>query len=418
MKRKFALLKTMLLVGITVMSAAPTSLFAQPDYVFRSPVLLSGTNLQVGARYRFPNVKPGIDGIIEIKDMKNGVTLNQLDGGSGFTDAFQPAINSPARSNGYVEFQLDLVVAGTFSNISVAELPLTAIDIDGATQPSGRVYEFDQFEHSSEYRTMYEMLGSSLAVNDNSGWSTVKNATGVDYPGIDTVQRDVMFTAVHNNVDKILFRVGADNQSDAPATRLRSIYFKKFNYASGLLPVGSLMQFGGFAEQSGVQLNWQLAANCKPGTVTIERSTDATKFVAIADRIVQTSVHDQKDNYFDRSAPAGTVFYRLKLQTQSGQTEYTRILSIKSQSAAAEKMRVYPSIVHSNTTLSFHADQRTDAVISVVDMNGRSMRHQKISVGEGSNAVQLDGLDRLSAGVYVVSVTVGQERMIQRIVRR
>jgi hypothetical protein len=265
---------------------------------------------------------------------------------------------------------------------------------------------------------MYDMLGSSLSVNDNSGWSTAKNATGVDYPGIDTVQRDVMFTAVHNNVDKILFRVGADNRSDVTANRLRSIYFKKFNYAAGLLPVGSLLHFGGFAEQLGIQLNWQLAANCKPGTVTVERSTDASKFVAIADRLVQTSVWDQKDSYLDRSAPAGTVFYRLKLQTQSGQTEYTRILTIKTQGAAAEKMRVYPSIVNSNTTLSFHADQRADAIISVVDMNGRSMRQQKISVGEGSNAVQLDGLDRLSAGVYVVSVTVGQERMIQRIVRR
>jgi hypothetical protein len=350
--------------------------------------------------------------------MTNGITLQTLDGGSGFADAFQPAVTAPAGRNGYVEFQLDLVAAGTLSNVRVAELPMTAIDIDGATNGSGVVYEYDQFEHSSQFRTMYEMVGSSLSVQSASGWTTVRNTTGVDYPGIDTVQMDVMFTAIHNDVDKVLFRVGADNRTSASVHRLRSIYFKKFNYAAGLLPVGSLLHFGGFSSQTGVQLNWQLAANCKPGTVTLERSTDATKFIAIADRVVYTSERDQKDSYLDRSAPAGTVFYRLKLQSQSGQVEYTRILTIKAQGDAASSMRVYPSIVDGNTMISFHAAQRSDAHISVVDMNGRSIKQHKIAAGEGTNAVQLDGLDMLGAGVYVVSVTVGKERMSQRIVKR
>jgi hypothetical protein len=418
MKTNFTSLKTIVLIGVILALTAPLSIFAQPDYVFRSPVLLSGTNLKVGAKYRFPNVKPGIDGIIEIKDLKNGVTLTQLDGGSGFDAAFQPAIAAPAMSSGYVEFQLDLVVSGTFSNVKMSDLPMTAIDIDGGIHASGRVNEYDQFEHGSEFRTMYDMLGSSLTVTDNSGWTTVKNATGVDYPGIDTVQKDVMFTAVYNDVDKVLFRVGADNQTDGSVNRLRSIYFKKFNYASGLLPVGSLVHFGGFSDRTGVQLNWELAAGCKPGTITIERSNDATKFVAVAHQAVSGSNYAQKDGYFDRMDLDGTKYYRLKLQTLSGETEYTRILMIKAQGDTRQNMRIYPTVVEHNTTLNFHAPQRSDAVVSVVDMNGRSLKQQKISVGEGANAVQLDGLDRLSAGVYMVSVTVGQERMTQRIVKR
>jgi hypothetical protein len=182
--------------------------------------------------------------------------------------------------------------------------------------------------------------------------------------------------------------------------------------------VGSLLNFGGFVGQAGVQLNWQLAANCKPGTITLERSTDATKFMAITDRAVYTSDRDQKDGYFDRSAPAGTVFYRLKLQSQSGQVEYTRILAIRAQGDAAGSMRVYPSIVDGNTTISFQAAERADAYVTLVDMNGRSIKQHKIAAGEGANAVQLDGLDMLGAGVYVVAVTVGKERMTQRIVKR
>ena len=37
----------------------PIISFAQPDYDFRNGILISGTNLQVGALYRFNNVKSG-----------------------------------------------------------------------------------------------------------------------------------------------------------------------------------------------------------------------------------------------------------------------------------------------------------------------------------------------------------------------
>ena len=73
---------------------------AQPDYVFTGGVLESGTDLQIGAMYRFTNVKPGIDGLITITDMTGGMTLAQIDGPSGFAEAFQPYINCAPKSKG------------------------------------------------------------------------------------------------------------------------------------------------------------------------------------------------------------------------------------------------------------------------------------------------------------------------------
>jgi hypothetical protein len=76
-------------------------------------------------------VKPGIDGIITITDMTGGMTLSELDGPSGFDEAFQPYINCAGNQKGYVEFQLDFVISGTFTPAMMTEVPLTAIDIDG-----------------------------------------------------------------------------------------------------------------------------------------------------------------------------------------------------------------------------------------------------------------------------------------------
>jgi len=90
MKQKTTL-KKLILISIIFLFTQTSQ--AQPDYVFTGAILESGTDLQIGAVYRFKDVKPGIDGIITILDMTGGMTLAQLDGPSGFDEAFQPYIN-------------------------------------------------------------------------------------------------------------------------------------------------------------------------------------------------------------------------------------------------------------------------------------------------------------------------------------
>ena len=193
MKQNFTHIKY-LVTGLIILITS--QVVAQPDYVFTGGVLESGTDLQIGASYRFKDVKPGIDGIITILDMTGGMTLNQLDGPSGFDEAFQPYINCVGGQSGYVEFQLDFVLGGTNTPAVMAEVPLTAIDIDGYKFPDDYLYELDQFEMSPSYYEQYDLLGNDLTINHNSGWAEVQNTNGITYNGIDTIQRNVMFSAI------------------------------------------------------------------------------------------------------------------------------------------------------------------------------------------------------------------------------
>ena len=56
------------------------SLNAQPKYDFRNASKISGTDRQVGAVYRFPNVRSGIDALVSITAITGGLTINTLDG--------------------------------------------------------------------------------------------------------------------------------------------------------------------------------------------------------------------------------------------------------------------------------------------------------------------------------------------------
>ena len=61
---------------------------------FIGPTLISGTDLQVGATYRYDSVATGIDAEIEILGFTGGATLNFVDRDVGLVNYFQPELNA------------------------------------------------------------------------------------------------------------------------------------------------------------------------------------------------------------------------------------------------------------------------------------------------------------------------------------
>jgi len=150
-----------------------------------------------------------------------------------FDEAFQPEITIPAHSNGYVEFTINFVTAGTTTPAIQSEVPITPIDVDGELN---KVYEFDEIFLSSSGYVDYNLMGGAIQINYLST-NLVQgiNTAGITYNGIDTSAKQVMFSVVNANVSSVVLRVGANNPSSQSQDRLRSIYFQKFNYPNSTL---------------------------------------------------------------------------------------------------------------------------------------------------------------------------------------
>src|SRR5215831_741078 len=103
---------------------------ATPSLIFSNGVLISGTNNQLGAVYRFSNVRSNTDALVTISGFTGGVTLDNIDGASGFVEALQPVFSVPAHSKGYVEFTIQFVKTGTNTPKNIGQVPITMIDID------------------------------------------------------------------------------------------------------------------------------------------------------------------------------------------------------------------------------------------------------------------------------------------------
>lgn len=218
--------------------------YSQPEYSFSGGSLISGTALQVGARYRYNNVRPGIDAILEITAKSPGIGLTELDGSSGYPATIQPTITANAWTNGYVEMTITFKVGGTNTDMQQPELAVTAFDVDGVINHDGQgnnLHEFDQFNLGGGYAN-YNTVASQLSVAgpDGSNWWTGTNVTGIDYPGRDTSAQQVMFSVINVNVTVARIRVGINNQTANSASRLRAVYFKKFIYNNALLAFNTI----------------------------------------------------------------------------------------------------------------------------------------------------------------------------------
>ncbi len=396
-----------------------TQVQAQPDYVFTGATLEAGTDLQIGAVYRFKEVKPGIDGLITITDMTGGMTLALIDGPSGFDEAFQPYINCAPQQKGYVEFQLDFVFAGTNTPATMLEVPLTAIDIDGWAFPDDILYEFDQFEMSPAYYEQYDLLGNDLVLSHNAGWAEAMNTNGITYDGIDTVQKNVMFTAVHANVTTVRFRVGGYNKSVNGMQRLRSVYFKKFYFETGLLPAASYKSFNAVSANNVVQISWELVGGSNIKSVTVEKSTDARSFTSIDHLSVSYSEMAQKQGTQDPNAAASATYYRLRLTDLTGRTSYSNVLVVKGKSANNNgSFKVYPNVVQSSTTINMVSASRQEASLKIIDLSGRTVKQSQVQLLAGTNNMQVNDLDRLSGGQYIIVLDVPGNRYSQQFVKR
>jgi hypothetical protein len=391
---------------------------AQPDYVFTGGVLESGTDLEIGAVYRFKDVKPGFDGIITIKDMTGGMTLAKIDGPSGFDEAFQPYINVAPYSKGYVEFQLDFVETGTNIPAIMTEVPLTAIDIDGWAFPDDKLYEFDEFEMTPSYYEQYDLLGNDLVLSHTAGWAEAMNTNAITYDGIDTVQKNVMFTAVHGNVSTVRFRVGAIDNSSSGMQRLRSVYFKKFYFNTGLLPAPMVKSFNGVSVNNVVQISWELVGGSNVKSVVVEKSSDTRSFTAIDNLNVNYSEMAQKQSTEDPYASAAATYYRLRLTDIQGRVSYSNVLMVKGKSGGNTGFKVYPNLVQSSTTINMVSEVRQEASIRIIDFNGRTVKQSQVQLSAGTNNMQVNDLDKLSVGQYVVVLDVPGNRYSQQIVKR
>ncbi len=385
------------------------------DFQFVNHSLISGTDRLAGSTYLFPAVRTGVDCRVTIVAITAGTSVATFDdnaAGTGFVEAFQPRIQVNGRTRGYAEFRFRFVKAGTNTDTLMAEIPATSIDIDGNGSGPDSLLEFDEYFLPSTYLIDYDMLAGQLTFNFSLGSILGRHKAAIEYDGIDTTGRSVMFTVVYPHASEFSVRIGVDNSKSGSSTRQRSVYFKRFVYPNSFLPVKDLRSFAGALQNNGVKLNWSMNRGHNIISADVERSLNGTSFT----RVHTAPMASELNSSFVENI-AGNVYYRLKMTDAAGKVSYSEVLLIKSSHGNQPAFKVFPSVVNDYTTVNFSAAAAGVASLVITDYSGRIVKKQNLSVQPGSNSAVVNGLDQLPAGQYAAVLNGAGYVYTQKIVK-
>lgn len=211
--------------------------FGQPttELNFSNPVLISGNNLQVGARYSFSDIigDGTTDGIIEVLGFANGASLNVIDNNIINPGNFQPELNAAFNVDSGVDFRIEFVVAGT-ATPQFLDIAINSIDVDGNGDPAngapGNLREYVEYETTLNSF----VLNNPTVLDTNASGPSAANRIRFESnstqfaPGIDPTALENIVAGLYNNVSEFEFRVGAIQAgagNNGANTRLTSLGF-------------------------------------------------------------------------------------------------------------------------------------------------------------------------------------------------
>ncbi|PRP67259.1 T9SS type B sorting domain-containing protein [Nonlabens agnitus] len=203
------------------------------SYSFTNSALIAGTAGQVGARYRFTTVAPGLDAIVTITAKSAGTTLVNINGqAEGDASAFQPVIQYDANASGdrQITFNVRFVNAGGLTSAVVPSVGGFFQDVDGESfdREFYRVNNIVGFTIGNPSNILASDLGSGVTqfIADGTG-SVVASSTNAISK--DNAHR-VFFQK--QDINQLNFTIGIKKNTSTAITRYYSLLFDECELAN------------------------------------------------------------------------------------------------------------------------------------------------------------------------------------------
>ncbi|MEP7163544.1 MAG: hypothetical protein ABI741_02560 [Ferruginibacter sp.] len=111
----------------------------------------------------------------------------------------------------------------------------------------------------------------------------------------------------------------------------------------------------------------------------------------------------------DRTAP-GTNFYRLKMTDIDGKITFSNTLRIQNKETTIQDIKIFPTVVSSNTNLSIPSDKNYTATILIINNQGSQVNKMEVPLYKGVNSISVNTSD-LVAGKYYIQVSGGTTKI-------
>ena len=388
-----------------------------PYLSFTGGAIFSGTPLQQGAVYKFTNVTAGVDAFVTIQTLLNGATVANIDqfGGVGYDGGFQPIINSaPGFPNSYARF---LIVFKNTDGTShpFANLATTGLDIDGTSM---NMLEYCTIDMGGGTAT-YQSTTPEISITHIGNAYKAINISGNNVNGIDSTQKQVMFTVKKANVSSLTIDFGAVTVS--PGNRNFSAFFGNFQYPAPIILPVKLYSFNAIIDNSNVELSWITEQEINASHFEVERSLNGKDYKQIAMVFAAGSSNDKVNYKYSDDIAAisnGVINYRLKMVDIDGKYTYSnvRVIRISRKNEQSLALLTYPNPVSNELHITIpNAWQGKKVNFEMIGNNGSSIINTE---SVNSNQTETINISKLATGFYILRVNCNNQTTQQKIIKQ
>jgi autotransporter-associated beta strand protein len=301
---------------------------------------------------------------------------------------------------------LYLPVTLTPSNATIANNTYSVCVFPGITtngEPNGTAFTQPQKDNCVDavFTVNYNGPGTptASATNMTVGWDA--SLEGVNFAGYS----NPLIGIAHWDGPNWGQVVGTGDNTANTATRTGVTTFSPFavgriDPTGGVLAI-KITYFNASKGNGFNTLNWQAACSSSQAIFEIERSTDGTSFNMINSITATQARCAQPFNYTDNTAPAGTIYYRLKVVDVDGKVSYSAIVKLGAVTKDMQLEGIAPNPVVSFAQLKISAGKKEVVDLAVLSMDGKVVYHSTVQLQSGTSIVNLD-IANLPSGMYMI----------------
>lgn len=181
-----------------------------------------------------------------------------------------------------------------------------------------------------------------------------------------------------------------------------------------LLPI-NLLSFSATTQINSVTLNWQTGTEQNNDYMAVERSRDGKHFDEIG-RIAGRGTTDELQSYsfFDEKPFPGLNYYRLRQVDFDGTMSYHRVIAIFFNKKTDEVL-VFPTLASEQVFIYLDQPLENKGTVQVIDLSGKVRIRRAIDPNIQSTSIEIG---QLASGHYFLQIQYGEEKLVERFVRK
>lgn len=181
-----------------------------------------------------------------------------------------------------------------------------------------------------------------------------------------------------------------------------------------VLPL-KLLSFSGTYHNEQALLHWATADEVDSDNFEIQRSLNAVDFISVSKVLPRHGINTNVlYNFTDNlvNVPSNIYYYRLKMTDRDGKINYSQVLLLHRNNKQENNISIRPNPVIGATNVYLTSSSTSLVEFQVVDLTGRIMFKQKITVFKGNNSIAINNIHNLPAGFYIIQAFNGNDKLI------